>query len=453
MLASMPSPNVADGDGLAGRDRPLNVVLVNSADLGGGAEASTMSLHRALKKLGHISRVYVGTKLTDAEDVHAIQRFRCFPGVLRAARFLEDHFGWQYLYHPWFRRLDRLIGAETDVVHYQSLWSGRFGYADVGAIPRLSRRFPSLMTLRDMWMLTGHCAYPAPDCERFKSGCGKCPDLGVGPPIRRDGTSFNWRRKRRVIQNSRLRITTVSNWLASQVRDTPIFAGKQIHTVYNGIESDDFHPRSRAEMRMKLGLPQDAFIVLLAGQSVEGTPARGPGARRYALEALTASGVDPFVLAIGRSAGEVMQSWKHNGVAIAFQDDPKVLAEYYAAADVTLVASLWETFGRVSAEAQMCGVPVVAFATGGIPEIVLNDETGLVVERLNSAALGAALRKLHDNPELRRRMGEAAARRATEKFSNTAIAQEYVEHYQDVIAERCAKRKVKSRLWPGGSLQ
>lgn len=424
--------------GIAGRDRPLSVALVNAADRGGGAEASTLSLHRALRKLGHESNLYVGTKLTDEEHIHEIQRFRCFPGVLRTARLLEDRLGWQYLYHPWFRKLDRLLGTGTDVVHYQTLWSGRFGYADVGALPRLSRLYPTLMTLRDMWMLTGHCGCPATDCERWKIGCGHCPDLGIGPPIRRDGTRFNWNRKRRAIQNSSLRVTTVSNWLAGQVRESPIFVGKEVRTVYNGIESEYFHPKSRSEMRARLGLPQSAFIVMLAGQSVEGTPARGPGARGYALEALAASGVDPFVLAVGRSSGEVMESWKQNGIAIPYQDDPAVLAEYYAAADVTLVASLWETFGRVPAEAQMCGIPVVAFATGGIPEIVLHEESGLVVERLNSVALGAALRKLHDHPELRNRMGEAAALRAAEKFSNMAIAQAYVEHYQDVIAERSA---------------
>ena len=176
--------------------------------------------------------------------------------------------------------------------------------------------------------------------------------------------------------------------------------------------------------------------MLLAGQSVEGTSGRGTGALNYALEALGASGVDPFVLAVGRSSGVVMERWKRNGAAISFQDEPAVLAEYYAAADVTLVASLWETFGLIPAESQMCGVPVAAFATGGIPEIVLHEETGLVVERLNSAALGAALRKLHDHPQLRERMGAAAARRAAAKFSNAAMAQAYVEHYYEAVSER-----------------
>ena len=163
-------------------------------------------------------------------------------------------------------------------------------------------------------------------------------------------------------------------------------------------------------MRHKLGLPSESFIVLLAGQSVEGT-SRGGGAVDYALEALNASGIDPFVLAIGRSSARVLERWGGKGVAVPYQEDPSALAEYYAAGDVTLVASLWETFGRIAAESQMCGVPVVGFATGGIPEIVLHEQTGLIVERLNASALGAALRTLHDCPDLRLRLQMLLARR------------------------------------------
>jgi glycosyltransferase involved in cell wall biosynthesis len=431
--------------GIPGRDRPLNVALVHTADHGRGAEACTLALHVALRKLGHQSNLYVGTKLTATENVHEIQRFRSFPGVLRTAKFLEERLGWQYLYHPWFRQVDGLFGVKPDVLHLHSLWSGRMGYADVGGVPRLSRRYPTLMTLHDQWMLTGHCACPALGCERWRIGCGQCPDLNLAPQIPHDGTRFNWKRKQRAIQNSTLRVTTVSSWLGDLIRESPIFAGVDVRTVHNGIDEEHFYPRSRSAMRQQLGLRQDTFIVLLTGQSVEGTSGRGTGAVDYALQALAASGVDPFVLAIGQSSQSMIERWGRRGLAVPFLSDPSALAEYYSAADVTLVASLWETFGRIPAEAQMCGVPVATFATGGIPEIVLHEETGLVVERLNSAALGAALRRLHDHPELRDRMGEAAAPRARAMFSNTAIAQAYVEQYQEIIVERTAVSKKSPR--------
>ncbi len=425
-------------------DRPLRIALVHTADQGGGAEASTLSLHLALKRLGHESQLYVGTKLTTHPDVFEIPRFRCFPGVLRGAQWLERQFGWQYLYHPWFRQLDRLFRGEIDVIHFHSLWAGRMGYADVGGLPRLTRCYPSIMTLRDLWMVTGHCACPAIGCELWKTGCGRCPDLRLQPAVEVDGTAFNWQRKRRAIGASNLRITTVSNWLRDVVRSSPIFQGKEVHTVYNGIDESAYFPRSRTTIREKLGLPQQAFIVMLAGQSVEGTSASGEGAARFALEALSNCHPEPYALIVGKSSVSVLQRWGKAGRAVEFQTDPAKLAEYYCAADVVLVASLWETFGRIPAEAQMCGVPVVGFATGGIPEIVEEGVTGLLVPSQDGTRLASALTTMATNPELRHRMGLAGAERAQRMFGNGLVAENYVRHYRSVIASRqVAKRMVK----------
>ncbi len=416
--------------------RPLRIAMVHTADRGGGAEASTLSLHLALRQLGHESFLYVGTKYTDAPHVYEIPRHRCFPGLLRTTHFLEDRFGWQYLYHPWFRKLDRLFPTTIDVIHFQSLWGGRLGFADVGGLPGLTRRYPSLMTLRDLWMVTGHCAYPAVGCNRWKTGCGQCPDLNLAPAIHHDGTARNWRRKRTAIQSSPLRVTTVSNWLGEVVQSSPIFAGKAVHTVYNGIDETAFFPRDQAAVRATLGLPADAMIVMLAGQSVEGTSSQGNGAAAYALQALKSSERKIFLLAVGKSSSNVLQQWGREGIAVAFQSDPRQLAEYYCAADVVLVASLWETFGRIPAEAQMCGVPVAAFATGGIPEVLADGVTGILAPCPDAGALGRALQTLIDLPELRAEFGRAAAPRAKQLFSNKRVAKTYLKHYEEIIAER-----------------
>jgi glycosyltransferase involved in cell wall biosynthesis len=405
-------------------DRPLKIVLVHAADFGGGAEASTLSLHKAYRELGHESFMYVGSKQSDQPHVTEIPRHRCFPGLLRGVQFLERRTGWQYLYHPWFRRLDRSFPPNVDVVHYHSLWGGAHGFADVGGLPRLTRRYPSLMTLRDMWMLTGHCGYPELRCERWLTGCGRCPDLGIAPAIPHDGTAFNWRRKRIAIARSDLRVLTVSRWLMDTVKRSPIFARKDIRAIHNGVDESVFTPRCRAEMRGRWGLPPDARIVLVAGQSVESAGGRYTGAADYALQAM-------------RACGErLLRAWGRTGRAIPFQNEPAKLAELYSAADVVLVASLWETFGRIPAEAQMCGIPVAAFDTGGIPEVVADHETGLLAPREDGAALGLALRRILENAELRANLGAAAATRARAMFSQGSIALQHLEQYRDVMARR-----------------
>lgn len=417
-------------------ERSLRIALVHTSDFGGGAEASTVSLQKALQNLGHDCHLYVGTKHSDANDITEIERYRPFPGVLRVARFLEQRFGWQYLYHPWFRNLDRLFDEPVDVIHFQSLWSGMLGYADVGGLPKLTNRYPSLLTLRDLWMLTGHCAYPAIGCERWRIGCGKCPDLKLAPAIPKDGTRFNWKRKQRAIRKSKLTVTAVSDWMARTTRESPIFEGKDVRTVHNGIDEATFYPHDQRQARAELGLPQGAFIVLVAGQSVEGTTSGGNGAVDYAIEALRGAAGNPFVLAIGHSGEQFLDRWGGDGKAIPFLRDPSHLSKHYSAADVVLVASLWETFGRIPAEAQMSGSAVVSFATGGIPEIVDHEESGMLAETGNSAELGSCLERLQCDSALRNSIREKAARNAKNRFSNFAIAKKYESLYFEIISAR-----------------
>ena len=185
----------------------LRIALIHVADKGGGAERSVLTLHQSLLALGHESRLFVGSRQLDEPGVIEIERKRPVPGLLRITSRLEQR-GLQNLYAPWFRRLPDLIG-DADIVHMHSLWKARNSFADLSGIKTISDRYPTVMTLRDGWMLTGHCACPI-GCDRWKTGCGSCPDLQRPPAIQKDYSRQNWNRKRRTIQKSPLHVTGLS---------------------------------------------------------------------------------------------------------------------------------------------------------------------------------------------------------------------------------------------------
>ncbi len=409
--------------------RPLDIALVHAADQGGGAERSVLTLHQTLRRLGHRSRLFVGSKLTNEPEVYEIERKRTIPGLLRLTRWLENDFGLQQLYAPWFRGLHQQIGA-ADVLHLHTLWGGTYGYADLRGLVRLSRRYPTIMTLRDGFMLTGHCACPI-GCERWRTGCGACPDLKRAPAIPRDMTAMNWRRKRTALARSPLHVTTVSRWLKTQVDASPLFAGKPVSVVYNSIDETIFVPGSRSAARAALGLPQDRFLVLLAGQSVEGVR---QGVARQAISALNALvDADVTALLIGHSSEQVARELKLPTVTLPYQATAEAMCRCYQAADVTLVTSEYETFGRVAAESQMCGVPVVSFATGGLAEVVRDHVTGRLVATGDWQGAARALRELREQPAMRQRLGEQGARDAQVRFHRDVICREYVDLYRQVI--------------------
>jgi glycosyltransferase involved in cell wall biosynthesis len=411
----------------------LNIALIHAADQGGGAERSVLTLHRTLRALGLHCCLFVGRKHTEEAGVFEIPAVRTVPGLMRLVYWLERRVGWQYLYAPRLRGLVRELDRGFDVVHVHTLWGGQFGYADVGALPGLSRRFPTVLTLRDAWMMTGHCACYF-RCDRWQRGCGHCPDLTVQPAIPRDATRFNWRRKRRAIQRSHLRVTAVSDWLKAEIERSPIFAGKPVDVVHNGIDETVFCPGDRAAARAELGIAPNAFVVLMAGQAIEGIR---QGIAQQGVEALNRLN-DPRItpMLIGHSADRVAATLRIPSVVLPFQRSADQMAQCYRAADITLVTSEFETFGRVAAESICCGTPVVAFATGGLADIVRPGISGWLVPTGDVDGLVAAIETARATAIERPALLENCSTWAVERFGTRGIVEQYLRVYAATIDER-----------------
>ena len=101
-------------------------------------------------------------------------------------------------------------------------------------------------------------------------------------------------------------------------------------------------------------------------------------------------------------------------------------------ADLVVLPSEKESFGLVALEAMACSLPVVATDAGGLPELVSDGETGLLVPVNNYVALAAAMRQLLNDHELHRRFSLAARRRA-ERFATSIIIPQYEELYRNLI--------------------
>jgi len=113
----------------------------------------------------------------------------------------------------------------------------------------------------------------------------------------------------------------------------------------------------------------------------------------------------------------------------------EVVVQLYSHAAVFCCPSVYEPFGIINLEAMACETPVVASAVGGILEVVVDGETGLLVPPANPEALAVALTRLLNDPDTRRRMGQAGRRRVEEQFSWASIAERTERVYADAIAD------------------
>jgi glycosyltransferase involved in cell wall biosynthesis len=217
--------------------------------------------------------------------------------------------------------------------------------------------------------------------------------------------------------------------------DTGIMSAERVEVIFNAAELPPPRPGARADLRRELGLEPEAEVIGTLGRLepqkgvehllramvrvLDARPAArlvvvGDGPLRAELEALAAR------LGIARAVR--FAGWR--------TDVPEVLS----ALDLFCLASLWESFGIVLAEAMLASLPIVATRVDGIPEVVCHGETGFLVAPGSDAELAERILALLSDAPLRRALGEAGRVRALERFSVRRMVAEYERFFRRVAA-------------------
>ena len=445
------------GGGLVS-NRPLRILQVSSSDMSGGAQKVAWDLFQSYRMRGHISHLAVGYKQSSDPDVllvsngdgkrissrfwggmHSrLQRLDSNGRLSRLARMLAEpgaildyYRGHEDFRSPGTWRLLEATPQRPDILHCHNLHDG---YFDLRVLPWISHRITTVLTLHDAWLLSGHCAHSF-DCERWRIGCGECPDLAIYPGIRRDATAYNWKRKREIFAQSRLYIATPSQWLMDKVEQSILALSViEARVIPNGVDLSVFHPANRQAVRAELGLDQDTKVLLFTSNGIRRNIWKNYQTLRAAVEEVAGqlNGQRVLFIALGdNGAGERIGRAEIRFVP--YQDNPETVARYYQASDVYMHAARTDTFPNTVLEALACGTPVVVTAVGGIPEQVEDGVTGFIVLPGDASAFAARIEQLLVDDELRRRMSAEAARAARERFDLNCQASRYLEWYKAII--------------------
>ena len=117
---------------------------------------------------------------------------------------------------------------------------------------------------------------------------------------------------------------------------------------------------------------------------------------------------------------------------LGYVPDKKLLSEIYNAADIFCITSIDEVFGLTVTESMACGVPVVGFRVGGIPEQVTED-CGILVNSKDTEALGKALEKLLNDDDLRKKFSENCRKRVLQNYTIEKFTDNYIKIYNDAL--------------------
>lgn len=235
------------------------------------------------------------------------------------------------------------------------------------------------------------------------------------------------------------RVLTASEERRKYFIDSTLVSKNKVAVIPIGVDLDRFRPNraARGEIRERLGLAPDVTLALAIGHF--GTEKGIDQVLTAAAHADSLLGNRPWHLVVlgtgseGRAAAlqDAGQRLLPGRVSWAeFQTD---VTPWLQAADLFIHAPRREAFGMVVAQAMACGLPVVALAVGGVPELVVHDRTGLLVPPGDLDALGSAIARMVASPSLRHEMGERALGRAMQYYDAREYARRHAALYRELI--------------------
>ena len=413
---------------------PLNILSFSTSDVEGGSARSANRIHSRVRAMGHTSRMLVGRKSGDDPDVDVVHGpSLAAKAADRLADRITDALALQYQYypsthrvlcHPWLR--------QADLVH---LYNTHGGYLSQNIIPHLSFRAPIVWRLSDQWMFTGHCAYSGP-CERWRIGCGQCPDLETYVSLPFDTTAMLWRRKQALYARSDMAVVAPSRWIYDLARQSPLLQGKPLHLIRNGVDRVRFPHTPRAEALAALGLPSDTRLILFAAHALDDNPRKGAPLFLDALRRLPPQG-PPVHVGLAGVGGEKMAAQIAPPVhRFGFTHDSRRMALVYSAASVLVAPSVVENLPNTVLEAMACGCPVVACDAGGMADAVRHMQTGYLARPGDAGDIAAGIKAVTDNAGLRRKLSDNAFALIEQEFNADREAQAFVALYRERIAAR-----------------
>ena len=235
-------------------------------------------------------------------------------------------------------------------------------------------------------------------------------------------------------------VIAVSEQMRKDVLDCyPEVVAERVHVIHNGIDPDEYRPARDDALLRRHGVDPDRPYALFVGRIT-----RQKGVAQLLHAALSIDGAYQLVMCAGapdtpeiaREVDDLRRRVEAERGRLVWIEEMLPRAEViklYSGAAVFICPSVYEPFGIVNLEAMACETAVVATNVGGIPEIVVEGETGFLVGPTDAAELAERVSSLLRDPELAARMGRAGRRRVLDRFSWKVIAERTVALYQALI--------------------
>jgi len=417
----------------------LKILHLSNSDTSGGASIAARRICDAQQMIPEInSKFLVQTKKSGNKNVFSTQ-LTFSNKIYYTFRFVLDEFSIRLLTiqsrgrfsFPFFgediSRID--LVKNSDIINFHWINGGFLSLNSLNKIGKLKK--PIVWTLHDMWAFTGGCHYTS-GCVNFIDYCSNCPSLLFKSDNDLSYKIFN--RKKQIFENLNLTIITCSKWLAKEVSRSKLLKDKKIISIPNPLDIDLYKPIPQMTAREKLKLPLDKKIVLIGAMNLK-DERKG---FRYLFEALhiineLKDKMNIEIVVFGKLDESILNKipFKVNQLGKLKSEQNIVIA--YNSADVYVAPSLEDNLPNTVMEAMSCGVPVVAFNVGGIPDIIDNEQNGILAELKSTEELAKGITLILSDEELRKKYSLSAREKVLKDFNQKIIAERYFEVYKSLL--------------------
>jgi glycosyltransferase involved in cell wall biosynthesis len=418
----------------------LKVVHLNTYDGNGGAGRACLRLSDALKANGVDSKVLVYYKFgqnpkidtfsknifTKARAIFNIMAERYLAKLLVKAvktPFSLQWFGKSIVNHPELK--------SADIIHLHWVNHGFLSPKFLAELDELEK--PIVWTFHDSNAFTGGC-HVRYSCEHFHKQCGDCPILRFSG--KDDISHKNWLRKQKAYSELNFHIVAPSNWMANSVKQSSLLGVRKISVIPNTVEIDVFKPYVKAEAKKILKIPAHHFVLMSGFMPSKNDKHKGT---QYLINALNELATRPEIpneqielVIFGNKDEKNAPDFPFKTTFLGHIPKDDHLAKCYAAADAFITPSLEDNLPNTVMESLACATPVIAFKTGGIPDMVTHLKNGYLAnyESATDLADGIEWLFLHEDKEA---VQKEARRTILNHFAPSLIADEHEELYQSLL--------------------
>lgn len=420
----------------------MRVLIINTSEQIGGAAIAANRLMQALNAAEVNAQMLVLHKTSQSAKVLSIGKSwqkKCTFIWERLIIWLNNFFSRKNLFtisiaNTGFNITRLPAFQQADIIHLHWINQGMLSLHNIKEIINSGK--PIVWTMHDMWECTAICHH-AYTCNAFKSECKNCFFLRF--PGENDLANRVFKKKQRLFKNADLNIVTVSTWLAKQVRQSTLLKEKQISVIPNTLSLSDFRMLEKEQCRKALALP-DKYLILFGAARLD-NPIKGFDILLEAIRHLIATHkFNPEQLHL-----VIFGKIKHPEpvlpkIPVGYSDfgsiaDSSLLSQLYSAADITVSASLYETFGQTLIEAQACGCLPVSFGNSGQSDIIQHKENGYLADYLSieSLAEGIYWGLTQRQTEISR---DSMRNNVLQKYSSEIVAGQYIHLYRNLISKQ-----------------